>query len=285
MSVRHSVRQIQANLHRAIFTFRRLGRPGLINIHCINPGNVGDMNCSPFDYYRSDRLIHRVDFRALADRSELPPARMPVVIGGGGLYYSPNTISKILQSRKGAVVAWGIGQNHSGKIGLPYPSWEKFTLFGRRDWDATVGEWVPCASCASGLFDQYKELEPIHPVVVYQHHDHEFDATGFPVAKNNVPSLEDALLFLASAEVVVTNSYHGVYWAQLLGRKVVAIPLTSRFLGFRFRPAYSSIHSWKTDLHLAAAAPEALDVCRDQTSRFARKVSETLEIPIIPKNH
>jgi hypothetical protein len=39
------------------------------------------------------------------------------------------------------------------------------------------------------------------------------------------------------ADVVVANTYHGAYWATLLGRRViVAAPFSNKFFGFRHEP-------------------------------------------------
>ena len=39
--------------------------------------------------------------------------------------------------------------------------------------------------------------------------------------------------FIGSGDVVVTNSYHGAYWATLLGKVVVAFPWASKFYGLK----------------------------------------------------
>lgn len=40
---------------------------------------------------------------------------------------------------------------------------------------------------------------------------------------NSAMNLETAVSFLGSSEVVLTTSYHGLYWATLLGRKVIVL--------------------------------------------------------------
>jgi exopolysaccharide biosynthesis predicted pyruvyltransferase EpsI len=65
-------------------------------------------------------------------------------------------------------------------------------------------------------------------MVVYEHKDFPIPA-DFPKL-NNRAELEDVVQLLGGAEYVLTNSYHGLYWSVLLGRKVILYkPFSSRF--------------------------------------------------------
>jgi hypothetical protein len=257
-------------------TLVRTLNPGIMSIHCIDPGNIGDMACTPFEYFEADKPIYKMNFWDV-DAGLLPsPSRIPVVLGGGGLFYAPKAIERLVTSHKGPVVAWGIGRNNDNPGFRPdYVGVDKFALFGVRDWNAGH-EWVPCASCMSPLFDRFRRTEPSHPIVVYQHHAHPLAIGEFPVFANNAARLEDVIRFLASGETVVTNSFHGAYWGHMVGRKVLAIPLSNRFTARRFKPMLTSIDSWAEDLRKAEAYPEALEVCRERTMEFARKVEERI---------
>ena len=83
-------------------------------------------------------------------------------------------------------------------------------------------------------------------VGVYEHRDYPL-RVGRPVAPADRMRNDDqeaaadplrVLEFLGSSEVVVTSAYHGLYWATLLGRKVVVANMfSSKFAAFPYPPA------------------------------------------------
>jgi hypothetical protein len=119
---------------------------------------------------------------------------------------------------------------------------DHFDLIGARDRDvrehAPAGyRWVPCVSALHPAFDEV--VPRTDEVRLYSHKDplHVFDATTpvltnatsakhhvaargtrSPVDPAGVPAAGDAraaVRFIRGAGVLVTNSYHGAYWAQL----------------------------------------------------------------------
>ncbi|NDC63669.1 MAG: hypothetical protein EBZ59_06725, partial [Planctomycetia bacterium] len=50
---------------------------------------------------------------------------------------------------------------------------------------------------------------------------------GHPRLVNTRCNPQDAVAFIAGCRVLVTNSYHGMYWGCLLGRQVVCVPFSS----------------------------------------------------------
>jgi hypothetical protein len=98
-------------------------------------------------------------------------------------------------------------------------------------------------------------------------------AGDLPTLTNDRP-LAEIVAFLASAEVVLTDSYHGVYWATLLCRRVVCVPYSSKFHGFHCPPAYSRERGadWRDVAKQAQVYPEALALHRETTRAFAERV-------------
>jgi exopolysaccharide biosynthesis predicted pyruvyltransferase EpsI len=88
---------------------------------------------------------------------------------------------------------------------------------------------VPCPSCMSDLFD--RQYETRHERCWYENVDilPLPGEPGSPKKSNTCISMEDAISFLASAETVITSSYHGAYWASLLGREVVLVGHRGKF--------------------------------------------------------
>lgn len=87
---------------------------------------------------------------------------------------------------------------------------------------------VPCASCMHPAFDV--EREPRHKVIRYSAARRiDLNDGQTPHMTNENGTIEEALAFLASGEKVVTSSYHGAYWAGLLGRQVEVVSWGSKF--------------------------------------------------------
>jgi hypothetical protein len=118
--------------------------------------------------------------------------------------------------------------------------------------------------------------------VIYDHKDFPIPQRAHPRISNGSRSLREVLTFLASGETIVTSSYHGAYWGQLLGRKVIAIPFSSKFEGFRFPLVRAQIESWEQRLKEPQAYPEALPLSREANLNFAEKVSNLLNISLTP---
>lgn len=82
------------------------------------------------------------------------------------------------------------------------------------------------------------------------------------------------LRFLARFEFIVTNSYHGVYWATLLGRKVICLAFKNGLFSFRHAPAYFDPAEPSRAFDEAQAYPDAIDECRDANIGFYRYLIE-----------
>ena len=136
-------------------------------------------------------------------------------------------------------------------------------------------EWVPCVSAL--LPRLAAPGEPCHEVVAYRHRDQELpfpaDLGEFPLRTNGNDDLDGTLDFLASGAVVVTNSYHGAYWATLMGRRVVVVdPFASKFHGFQHRVPVVDGRSWRAALADARTYPDALRECRAAVLGFGDRV-------------
>lgn len=242
-------------------------------VYRVDETNVGDAFCAPARYFDIDGAAH--DIIGL-DATTL---RGMVVVGGGGLIaqtFAP-MMTALAQARPGmaALVGWGIGESlnidRKGGMVLPFagelPGYlDAFDLLGVRDY-GTRFRWTPCASCLAPEFDQPRPA-PVHPVVIYEHKRIPIPIEGPPRLSNTGNDLAAVLDFLASAEVVVTNSYHGAYWATLLGRRVVAVPNMSKIYRFKHAPAIGRAEHWRKLADVAAPYPDALAECRAANAAF-----------------
>lgn len=204
----------------------------MINIHRINAQNCGDMKSSPLNYFNIE--ANRVCIERLCKGDHLNWDNDPILLGGGGLFFDP-WISKLSElANNYPLIGWGVGLNLADNGS--YPNFVKnFLLFGTRDYVAGY-RWVPCASCMDVAFD--KEYEIKYEIVAYEHFEESLEVPkNIPKIQNNC-NFEEVISFLGSGEIVITNTYHGAYWATLLKKKVIVVPIkeTNRFAYFKHKP-------------------------------------------------
>lgn len=238
-----------------------MASPDIINVHRVDPTNIGDMAASPCDYFDWLANVERVDimgkdFEDIEGRLR----NATVIYGGGGLLFdgefTPGILGKNMrilhQSNPRALILWGAGHNSQNKgeylheKHIRIPEFLKlYDLVGLRDYYNSdvehvdlVDSWVPCASCLHPEFDEQHAIE--HDVVIYDHKDHrvpdEYKDAGVPALTNSGITAAEAIRFLATGETIVTTSYHGAYWGALLGRKVIlSEPFSTKFEGFKYK--------------------------------------------------
>lgn len=246
------------------------------SVHCIEQNNVGDMECSPFKYFN----FYKCNFFDLRTFPNTPPYNKKVIIGGGGLL-GPAFINPIknITNKIETLIVWGAGFNiHYGEESrILFNNLSNFLsgckLIGIRDYGYRY-EWVPCSSCMNPLFlETYTKK---YDVVIFEHKDVPIPIPNLPKMKNSVKDIGTVLSFLGSSDVVITNSYHGVYWATLLNKKVLTIPFSSRFNNFKHQPTVCNITNWKNKIREVNNYPTALGECRDANLNFFVKVDKLL---------
>ena len=195
----------------------------ILGLHIRDSKNAGDRWSSPLDYFDFP------DHETVLGDMRTPPDCVPdlVIYGGGSITASPD-----FHEWPCPVVAWGVGHHvrkepwHEAMRAEHKRAAALCVKYFPRD---NVGEtWTPCASCMHPVFDE--AIEPVHPTVRYSAARRIDVSNGIdPHMTNEDGSIEDAVRFLASGKVVVTSSYHGAYWAGLMGREVHVVPWGSKF--------------------------------------------------------
>ena len=223
---------------------------GVKKIHFINRidrENAGDWNCSPLEYYywyfkkynimRHD--IGAVDYNEI-DRDDV------VIFGGGGLFDVLEPFNRAINNvfeLCDHVIAWSCGFNtHNARLqadtDFPPIDLGKFELSAIRDHDHPSGaDYLPCPSVKALSFD--KDRKPLRKYgVIYHRSMPEISNLPFASISNNesITRIND---FILDSEAIVTNSYHGAYWAALLERKVIVInKFSSKFDSFKYPPEF-----------------------------------------------
>lgn len=246
-----------------------------VNVFHHRADNIGDRMCGPAQYFWPTETMN-VGFIYELSADE------HAILGGGQVFGQiAKYTEKCASVRHGSLVAWGVGLPVKGKEdALVRAVASRFAMFGARnyEWKDEL-RFVPCPSCMSGLFDNAQS--PTHEVVVYSHRRKTpllAQETEFPSLTNNDQNAADVIAFIASGETVVTSSYHGVYWAQLLGRKVICVPYSNKFSTLQHQPKISSTETWRSDLKYASQAEPLLEEYRCINRNFASEVAALLDL-------
>ncbi len=237
--------------------------------HLRDTQNIGDRACSPFDYFEWPNAVAK-DMRTPSSEYDIG------IFGGGKIFGGLAEVNGVNNKHDPLHIAWGVGTRQTFPISAKYRRARNLcALVGSRDWGDTRYDYAPCVSCMSPLFDN--PPEPEHDVVFYWHGGKTKAQkieipTDMPNKPNNVGTFEDSIKFIASGKTVISNSYHGVYWAMLLGRKTICIPFSKKFGAYRAAPAYASPKNWLSKLDSGKSHPELLRISRDATLTFKTKV-------------
>lgn len=251
----------------------------VLGLHYRETKNIGDRNCHPLDYLDIKSLNHKVSV-IKCDVRNIPDDVNPdiVVFGGGAIANHADKIRKRFPDS--FKVAWGIGFTTNKKEALPENVHEKFSedfhVYGSRDYNTNT-LYTPCASCLSELFDE--QYPKTSKVAVYGHAGklplrEEADSYGFQYMDNtqHKHGLKGIIQHLGTADIVVTNSYHGAYWSSLLDVRVSMIPFGSKFFNLKYIPAYSD--SFEMALAKAENNVGLKEKYREHVWEFAKHVSE-----------
>lgn len=256
----------------------------LISARVTETDNVGDAVCSPLQYFSFDGYA-----RSFHDLRCLPPDG-PVIFGGGGLLHPKldAIIEAEVVAHRRQVILWGIGTNYHGDDpSPPEPGWlPECALAGLRDWrgifENSNAVYVPCPSCMNCEFNRHRQAT--EQIVIYEHQDFPIVIPGqdFIRRMNNRGdqfSFRGALDFIGSAETVITNTFHGLYWSLLLGRKAVCWkPFSSRFHHFKPPVRFCDEGNWRQAVAGSIAALWYLKDCRQRNVEFAGMVRRQLAL-------
>jgi len=216
----------------------------IYEVHRKAHNNVGDAFCNPSRYFnfgncKSGELVG----------NKFPITDQTVLIGGGGLIHKQFSlnIQALLEKKPTHAVLWGVGHNfgkkhvRKSKQKVYYPPWVfNCSLIGIRDYlQGYYNHYLPCVSCMHPAFE--KKYNTTREYVYFLHaYKTKFGLqnTNVPFMKNNEMDFEKVIDFLGSAETVISDSYHGIYWAQLLGKNTQAVSWSVKFNHMKYPPYF-----------------------------------------------
>jgi hypothetical protein len=240
----------------------------IVNFFHCESDNVGDQMSGPAQY------IWPAFFQNVPIGQPILHRANVAIVGGGQIFSQLGiTLASILElNPKAKVIAWGVGLPPKGMRDREVSQMGRaFSSFGTRNYDRREEfPFVPCASCLSPLFDRV--APPQHDFVVYLHR-RKVGPIGIPIGTptltNAMRPPRDVIDFIASGDTVVTSSYHGVYWAQLLGRRVICVPYNNKFRTFQHPPTVAEPDKWLSALGTSSRTQPLLQEYRDLNRAYA----------------
>lgn len=209
-------------------------------IHRLDQNNVGDWWSRPSHYYP-------INEEHVLDISDVQSYRhfknKTIILGGGGLLgklHWDYNIRNLLENNK--VILWGAGLNYTpvgkkteaGKQVGVFPDYmDKFKVVGLRDYNCGY-DWVPCISCMHDEMFGVQDIQETKDVLVVQHKKIKIKSEKlkkYPKLKmtKKFGDLKEVLTTIKRYNTIITNSYHGAYWATMLKKKVIVMPWGTKF--------------------------------------------------------
>jgi hypothetical protein len=245
--------------------------------------NLGDLYSNPTLYFNFKLPIIYID---IFDKNKIKNIKenQIVIIGGGGLLNRNNIWDKIFHEigvSDNYSICWGIGVNSVNYKNDGIPLYlNNFDKVGLRDYNKKEHEYVPCSSCMLDLFD--KKYKVNNKYIIFEHMSHKIRIPNIQIINNSIKknmNKRDSLKFvfnkLGSSEIIITNSYHGLYWGTLLNKKVIFYNknnISSKFKNFKYTPTIFSGNLMKDSLK-CNNYPNSLKECRDLNNRFYKNLN------------
>jgi len=259
--------------------------------HRIDANNAGDWFSCPSSFFPFK--THKTSDIMYASKEDLPKENAIVILGGGGLGTAAfkRQLDFLFQSRRDLIkITWGVGFNSTASTKTLLPSDEidlygdyfsNFDIVGTREFKTPQhGYWVPCASCMHPAFDYFASRTKSGGIGVYAHKDRplKINNTELPYLTNDGNNLFEKLDFLSRFEFVLTNTYHGVYWATLLGAKVICQPFKSSLHSFKHPPVMTTGAVDADTLNSATSYPSSLSECRQVNVNFYHMLTQKFSL-------
>jgi hypothetical protein len=179
---------------------------------------------------------------------------------------------------------WGAGYNSTDEIAFEKIKWPKvlsrYKKVGIRDYSEQLRfNWTPCASCMHPALTKTYAIK--NDVIWFEHKKQmikDFGTDPIPRFINSGDNIEQTIELLGSANIILTNSYHGAYWGTLLKKKVIIVggAWSSKFKFFRHQPiVLNKKEEWQDYRDTAPIYNNALEECRAATQTFWQEIQQS----------
>lgn len=211
-------------------------------------GNAGDFWSTPLKYYDfkefNVRQVHFMDvwgaIQGIPNFEFADIKNKIVILGGGGLLttegnFMQQTTEFLVKNNK--VIFWGVGSNTFNTPTYDILNHPNVLLAGIRDIVYGIDvDYLPCVSCKHNLFDKiYSKNDTIG---IIEHPKHPINIEGISKITNQ-SDINQIISFIGSKEIILSSTFHGSYWSQLLDKKVLYVKTTdsvnSKILNMKHR--------------------------------------------------
>jgi hypothetical protein len=178
---------------------------------------------------------------------------------------------------------WGGGYNGEYnkklKTNFEWPGWMvEFDKIGVRDWGQDL-PWTPCASCMHPALRKTHAIK--NDIIFFEHKKQllkDFGTDSIPRFINSGSNVEQTIELLGSANIILTNSYHGAYWGTLLKKRVVVVGAWgAKFHAMKHSPYLLDKNElWKEGLEKTEIYDNALDDCISTTEKYWNSIKDKL---------
>lgn len=250
-----------------------------IFVHRRDADNAGDFWSSPGIY-----LSNIMPVTGIYDYNELSKAGISgtvdrLIIGGGGIgakFLVPVwRFADLVPVRN--IIVWGTAWEQQREDLDQLAS--RSSLIGVREWldDAEWQQrWVPCASVLHCALPRLRKSKATKDWLIVDHWKRR--AIKFPLAATRISNyrtkIQTILEAIADHHFVLTSSYHAVYWATLLKRRVVfcSDPWMPKVCQSRWPVPAAQTFAW-TLLDQTRQYPDALDQALTANRSFLQQVT------------
>ncbi len=247
-----------------------------MNIFRADETNVGDWWSPPGRYFP----FKPAPIFDILNSEKIPNENDLYILGGGGLgrdFFKQHILNLLnKKEKKYKLIAWGVGSDiYEDRNGLVVEDtrqnflgnfFDGFDEVGTRIYNPknSNAKWVPCSSCMYPGFYNFRDKKPKNKIGIYSHKRVPIthNSNKYLSSSNEGNNIEEKLSFLSDHEYIITNTYHGVYWATLLNRKVLCLPFKSGLFTFKHRPYFIKSFPVDSDLEHAKNYENALEECR-----------------------
>jgi hypothetical protein len=188
-----------------------------------------------------------------------------------------------LNTTKSPRFFWGGGYNGDYnkklKTNFEWPEWMvEFDKVGVRDWGQSL-PWAPCASCMHPALKKSYSIK--NDIIFFEHKKQllkDFGTDSIPRFINSGSNVEQTIELLGSANIILTNSYHGAYWGTLLKKKVVVVGAWgAKFHAMKHSPyLLDKNETWKEGLEKTTIHDNALSECISATEEYWNGIKDRL---------
>lgn len=240
--------------------------------------NTGDIACGYYQYFLNEFLPHRCLVHDVSCiESHLIKPDDIVIIGGGGLLnataeWNLNIRIAIKLAKKSII--WSAGFNSNRNLSFHRKiDWSIVSLMAIRDYSYQQYRYVPCATCM--IPELQHDYSIVRRIGVVAHKDvphHLPDSIHRYDRITNKDSLSKIIEFIGKSEVVLTNSYHAVYWSVLMSKKCVLFaPRSEKYNFYKYPPVLFS-GNLEQDICEAVIYPQALQEAQKLTLNYLDEI-------------